>query len=45
MEETKEFIWRVLEKIGMTLEGRVQENLKIRGAWRDSLQYAILEHE
>jgi len=36
---------RVLEKIGMSLEGRLRENLQIRGIWRDSLVYAILDHE
>ncbi len=35
----------VLEKIGMNLEGRLRENLQIRGRWRDSLVYAILDHE
>jgi len=36
---------RVLEKIGMTLEGRLRENIRIRGIWRDSRVYAILDHE
>lgn len=36
---------RVLEKIGMSLEGRHRENLRIRGEWRDSLIYAILDYE
>lgn len=37
---------RVLEKIGMTLEGRLREHLRIKnGYWRDSLLYSILENE
>lgn len=36
---------RVLEKIGMSLEGHLRENLRIRGEWRDSLVYAILDWE
>ena len=36
---------RVLEKIGMTLEGRLRESLRIRDGWRDSLVYSILAHE
>jgi len=29
----------------MSLEGRLSENLLMRGEWRASLVYAILEHE
>lgn len=36
---------RVLEKSGMLLEGRLRENEMLRGKWRDSSIYAILEHE
>lgn len=36
---------RVLEKIGMTHEGRLRENMIIRGEYRDSLMLSILEHE
>jgi len=36
---------RVMEKIGMTREGRMREDTKIRGRWRDSFLYAILKHE
>jgi ribosomal-protein-alanine N-acetyltransferase len=36
---------RVLQKCGMSLEGRLRENLLMRGEWRDSLVYAILDHE
>jgi RimJ/RimL family protein N-acetyltransferase len=35
----------VMEKIGMQYEGRFRENLQCRGAWRDSLLYAILDRE
>jgi RimJ/RimL family protein N-acetyltransferase len=36
---------RVLEKLGMRLEGRFREHRWIRGNWRDSLLYGLLEHE
>ena len=36
---------RVLEKLGMTLEGRRRDDFFVRGAWRDSLLFSILEHE
>jgi RimJ/RimL family protein N-acetyltransferase len=36
---------RVLEKIGMRREGRLHEHKWQKGEWRDSLLYAILEHE
>lgn len=36
---------RVLEKIGMSKEGRMREDLLLRDGWRDSLLYSILEHE
>ncbi len=36
---------RVLEKIGMTLEGRMREDLLLKDGWRDSLLYSLLEHE
>jgi len=35
----------VLEKIDMRQEGRLRENGWVRGKWRDSLLYAILEQE
>ena len=34
---------RVLEKIGMSYEGRIRDHLFVKGAWRDSLAYAITE--
>ena len=36
---------KVLEKVGMTLEGRIREDLFIKDGWRDSLLYSVLEHE
>ena len=36
---------RVLEKIGMRLEGRLREDQNIRGRLRDSLVYGLLEPE
>jgi RimJ/RimL family protein N-acetyltransferase len=36
---------RVLAKAGMTQEGRLRGHLLRRGAWRDSLLFAILESD
>ncbi len=36
---------RVLEKIGMQREGHLREHRLVRGNWRDSLSYAILDRE
>ncbi len=36
---------RVMERLGMTYEGRLRENDWIKGRWYDSLIYGILEHE
>jgi ribosomal-protein-alanine N-acetyltransferase len=36
---------RVLEKIGMTREGRLREATKIRGEFRDTLVYGLLARE
>lgn len=36
---------RVLERLGMTLEGRLRENEYFKGRWWDTLVYAILEDE
>jgi RimJ/RimL family protein N-acetyltransferase len=36
---------RVLEKVGMKREARLRENLWMRGRWRDSLIYSILDKE
>lgn len=37
--------WKIMEKNGMTREGVLRENKIIRGKWRDSYIYSILEHE
>jgi len=38
--------WRVMEKVGMHYEGRLRENFPSEdGTWRDSLLYAIIDHE
>ena len=34
---------RVLEKVGMTYEGRLRDHLLTRGEWKDSLMWSILE--
>nr|WP_104909899.1 GNAT family protein [Nostoc sp. 'Lobaria pulmonaria (5183) cyanobiont'] len=36
---------RVMQKIGMQQEGYLREHHWIKGEWRDSWLYAILEHE
>ncbi|MGD6967487.1 GNAT family N-acetyltransferase [Rossellomorea vietnamensis] len=36
---------KVLEKIGMTREGRMRDHLKMKEGWRDSLLYSILEDD
>ena len=37
---------RVLEKVGMTKEGRLREHIRLKnGGWRDSYVYSILESE
>nr|WP_077625138.1 GNAT family protein [Sediminibacillus massiliensis] len=36
---------RVLEKIGMSREGRMQQHLLIKDGWRDSYLYSVLENE
>lgn len=33
---------RVLEKAGMTFEGRMRDHMRVRGGWRDSLLYAAV---
>ncbi|MCW4050204.1 MAG: GNAT family N-acetyltransferase [Candidatus Bathyarchaeota archaeon] len=37
--------YRVMEKNGMQREGRLRKNLKIRGEYRDTYIYSILEDE
>jgi [ribosomal protein S5]-alanine N-acetyltransferase len=36
---------RVLEKVGMRLEGRLREKQWYKGRWWDTLMYGMLEHE
>ena len=36
---------RVLEKCGLQREGHLREHLWVKGQWRDSLLYAILDYE
>ncbi len=36
---------RVLEKAGMTFEGRMRHTMLIRDGWRDSLLFSVLEDE
>jgi RimJ/RimL family protein N-acetyltransferase len=36
---------RVLERLGMRLEGLLRENLWCKERWRDSALYSVLEHE
>ena len=36
---------RVLEKTGMQREGLVRHDVQMRGEWRDSYLYAILEDD
>jgi [ribosomal protein S5]-alanine N-acetyltransferase len=36
---------KVLEKVGMTLEGRKRKRLPIRGKWIDNYSYAMLEED
>jgi RimJ/RimL family protein N-acetyltransferase len=37
--------YRVLEKVGMRREGCLREEEWIKGRWRDTLVYGILDHE
>ncbi len=37
--------WHIMEKLGMTREARLREHKRVRGTWRDSLLYAILDRE
>lgn len=36
---------RVLEKVGMTREGRCRESLPLKSGWSDNYEYAILESD
>ena len=33
---------RVLEKVGMNLEGRKRQNLPLKNGWSDNFEYAIV---
>ncbi|MGP4076497.1 GNAT family N-acetyltransferase [Halobacillus sp. K22] len=35
----------VLEKIGMILEGKLRQNILVKGSWRDSCVYSMLKDE
>jgi RimJ/RimL family protein N-acetyltransferase len=35
----------VVRKLGMQYEGRIRDHVFTNGVWRDSLLYAILQHE
>ncbi|WP_229068994.1 GNAT family N-acetyltransferase [Actinoplanes sp. DH11] len=35
----------VVERLGMTYEGRIRDHVFTNGAWRDSLLYSVLENE
>ncbi|HSN22773.1 MAG TPA: GNAT family N-acetyltransferase [Methylomicrobium sp.] len=37
--------WHVLEKVGMQREGLLRENIWIRGSWRNSYLYAMVDSE
>lgn len=37
--------FKVMEKIGMKIEGRMRETLLLRDGWRDSYLYSILEED
>ena len=37
--------WQVLENIGMRQEGHLRENELLKGNWKDTLLYAILNYE
>ena len=43
--EVAESAQRVLQKLGMRKEGYLRENKWSKGAWRDSLLYALLAQE
>jgi [ribosomal protein S5]-alanine N-acetyltransferase len=36
---------KILEKLGMTKEGKMRENLLIKDGWRDSYLYSVLDRE
>ncbi len=36
---------RIVQKLGMTYEGHLRENIWVKGSWWDTIVYAVLEHE
>jgi RimJ/RimL family protein N-acetyltransferase len=36
---------RLIERVGFRREGRLREDVRVRGEWRDSLVYALLANE
>ena len=36
---------RIMQKIGMTYEGHLRENVWVKGSWWDTIIYAILQDE
>ncbi|WP_374205614.1 GNAT family N-acetyltransferase [Streptomyces sioyaensis] len=36
---------KTLLRAGMTEESRIREHVFVRGAWRDSITYSVLDHE
>lgn len=36
---------KVLEKVGMSREGQIRDDLLLRDGWRDSVLYSVLEHD
>ncbi|MGC0421546.1 GNAT family N-acetyltransferase [Embleya sp. AB8] len=36
---------RTMERAGFTREGTIREHVHVRGAWRDSIVYGLLDHE
>ncbi|MYW02520.1 GNAT family protein [Streptomyces sp. SID3343] len=36
---------RTMERAGFIREGTIREHVHVRGAWRDSVVYALLDHE
>ena len=36
---------RTLLRVGMVEEGRIRHHVHVRGSWRDSVTYSVLDHE
>ena len=37
--------WRLMERVGMTREGLLREDKLVRGQWRDSYMYSMLDSD